>query len=157
HRHRRAPAKMRLGQHVGDLIEGAADEVHELELRHGTQPGERRAKAGVDDGHLGDGRIDHALRAEAVDESVGDLEGTAVDADVFANAEHRGIPLHLLPDPLANRFQISDRCHESPLPSMLSAKLTKLRSTGEKQKKGPACRWPLNLNLSLRLPGGARL
>ncbi len=32
----RSPAVVRLGGHVDDLVEGAADEVHELEFGHGT-------------------------------------------------------------------------------------------------------------------------
>ena len=103
---------MRLGQHVGDLVKGAADEVHELELGHRPHAGKRRAKAGVDDRHLRDWRIHHALRAEAVNQSFGDFERAAINADVFADAEDRGVALHLFPDSLADRFQISDRCHE---------------------------------------------
>ena len=57
------------------------------------------------------GRVDHALRAEAVDEAFGDFERAAVDADVFADAEDRRIALHLFPDALANGFQIGDCCH----------------------------------------------
>ena len=37
-RGRSRPAVVRLGHHVDDLVEGAADEIHELELGHGTQP-----------------------------------------------------------------------------------------------------------------------
>jgi len=44
HGHWRSPAKMRLGQHVRDLVEGATDEVHELELGYRTQAGKRRPK-----------------------------------------------------------------------------------------------------------------
>src|SRR5208282_1715860 len=33
---RRSPAVVRLRGHVDDLIEGAADEIHELELGHGA-------------------------------------------------------------------------------------------------------------------------
>jgi len=36
-----------LGDHVGDLIESAADEVHELELGHRTQAGEGCAEGGT--------------------------------------------------------------------------------------------------------------
>src|SRR5208337_5370720 len=35
-RSRRSPTVMRLRGHVDNLIEGAADEVHELELSHGA-------------------------------------------------------------------------------------------------------------------------
>ena len=110
-RNRRSPAEMRLGQQVHDLVEGATDEVHELELGDGAHAGQRGAEAGVHDGHLGDGRIHDALRAEAVDEAFGDLERAAVNADVLADAEDGRVALHLFPDALADRFEISDRCH----------------------------------------------
>src|SRR5579864_463873 len=96
----RTPAVVRLGQHVGDLVEGAADEVHELELGHRTKTGERGPEGGAHDGGLGNGRINNALRAETLDEAVGHFEGAAVDADVLAQAEDTGVPLHLLPDAL---------------------------------------------------------
>src|SRR5208337_4228351 len=86
-RHRRAPTIVRFRQHVGDLVEGATDEVHELELGDRTHAGERRAEAGVHDGHLGDWRVHHALGAEAVDQAFRGFESAAVDADVFPNAE----------------------------------------------------------------------
>ena len=101
-----APEVVRLGDHVADLVEGAADEVHELELGDGAHAGERRAEGRAHDGGLGDGRVDDALGAEAVDESVGDFEGAAVDADVFAEAEDGGIAVHFFPDSLADGFEV---------------------------------------------------
>src|ERR1035441_11063820 len=68
HGNRRSPAKVRLGQQVGDLVEGATDEVHELKLSHRTHAGERGAKAAVDDGHLRDGGVHHARRTERSEE-----------------------------------------------------------------------------------------
>ena len=103
----RAPEVVRLRDHVGDLVEGAADEVHELEFGDWTHAGERRAEGRADDGGLGDGRVDDALGAEAVDESVGDFEGAAVNADVFAEAEDGGVAVHFFPDSLADGFEIS--------------------------------------------------
>src|SRR5579872_4179123 len=108
----RAPAVVRLGQHVGDLVEGATDEIHELELGHGTQPGERGPEGGAHDGGLSDGSINYALRAKTLDEAVGDLESAAVDADVLAQAEDTGVPLHLLPDALADSFEIGGGRHK---------------------------------------------
>src|SRR5260221_3413638 len=87
HGSRRTPAVMRRSHHVYDLVEGAGDEVHELELSHRTQAGERRAVGRADDGRLGNGRVNHPLRAEVVDKAIGDLERAAVDADGFANAK----------------------------------------------------------------------
>ena len=84
------PAVVRLGHHVDDLVEGAGQEVHELELRHRPQAGQRRAEGRADDGRLGDGRVDDALGAETGDKTIRHLEGSAVDADVLANAEDPG-------------------------------------------------------------------
>ena len=52
------------------LVEGAADEVHELELGHGSHAGERRAISRTDDGGFGDRRIDHARGAKVVDKTI---------------------------------------------------------------------------------------
>ncbi len=112
HRYRRAPAKMRLGEQVGDLVEGAADEVHELEFSDRPHAGDGRSEAGIDDRHLGDGSVDHALGAEAVDQAVGNFERAPVDADVLANAEDGRIALHLLPDALPDCLKISNCRHE---------------------------------------------
>src|SRR4029077_7472154 len=83
----RAPEVVRFRDHVADLVEGAADEVHELKFGYRAHAGERRSEGRAHNGGRGDGRGDHALGAEAVDESVGDFERAAVNADVFAEAE----------------------------------------------------------------------
>src|ERR1051326_3196450 len=111
----RAPAGMRLGHHVDDLVEGAADEVHELELGHGTHAGERRAKRRADNRRFGNGRIDHALRAEVMNETVSHFERAALNADAFADAEGGGVGLHLFPESLADCFEICCLCHVSPI------------------------------------------
>src|ERR1700758_5217884 len=102
---------MRLRDHVGDLVEGAADEVHELKFGYGPHTGQGRAKRGSDDGRFGDGGIDDALGTEAIDEAVGDLEGAAVDTNVFADAEDGWVMLHFLPDSLADGFEIGEGWH----------------------------------------------
>ena len=107
----RSPAVVRFCGHVDDLIEGAADEVHELEFGHGTQSGKRGAKGSAHDGRLGNRRINHALGAEAVDEAFGDFKSAAVDADVLAQAEDGGVTLHLFPDSLADGLEIGEGGH----------------------------------------------
>ena len=102
----RTPAIMRLGHHVHDLIESAADEVHELEFSHGTHAGKRRAKGRAHDSRLSDGRINHALRPKVVDKSVRNFERAAVNADVFTNTEDGGIGLHLFPESLPDCFEV---------------------------------------------------
>src|SRR5690242_11725301 len=69
-----SPEIMRFRDHVGDLVHGAGYEVHELEFGDGAHAGEARAESRADYSGLGDGRIDDALRTEAVDESVGNFE-----------------------------------------------------------------------------------
>src|SRR5215469_18207432 len=115
-RYRRSPAKMRLGQQVNDLVEGASDEVHKLKLGHRTHSGEGRAEASVHNGHLGDRSIDHAFGSEAIDEAVGDLESAAVDTDVFSDAKDGGIALHLFPDALADCLEVGKGRHVGSKP-----------------------------------------
>src|SRR4051794_37062989 len=103
---------MRLGYHVHDLIEGAADKVHELELSHGTHAGKRRAKSRAHNGRLGNRRINHALRAKVVDKSISHFERAAINANVFTNAEDGGVGLHLFPEPLPYCFEISCLRHK---------------------------------------------
>src|SRR5579872_5294272 len=98
---------MRFRDHVGDLVHGASDEVHELEFGDWAHAGEGRAEGSADDCGFGDGRVDDALGTEAVDESVGDFEGATVDADVFAEAEDRRVMFHFFPDSLADGFEVS--------------------------------------------------
>src|SRR5262249_20702994 len=105
------PTIMRFGNHINDLVESAADEIHELEFSDRSQTGQRGAKGGPNDGGFGNRCVDDALRAEAVDEALGDLEGATVDADVFAKAEHGRVTLHFFPDPLADGFEISELRH----------------------------------------------
>src|SRR6202140_4999216 len=83
----RAPQVVRFRDHVADLVEGAADEVHELKFGDGAHAGQRRSEGRADDGGLGDGRIDHALGSEAVDETDGDFAPQTVNADLYAEAE----------------------------------------------------------------------
>jgi hypothetical protein len=99
---------VRFRDHVGDLVEGAADEIHELEFGDGAHAGERCSEGRANDGGFGDWGVDDALGAEAVDESVGDFEGAAVDADVFAEAEDGGIAVHFFPDSLADGFEVGE-------------------------------------------------
>src|SRR6266699_434920 len=108
----RSPAVVRLRDHVDDLIEGAADEVHELELGHGAQSGESSSEGSAYDGRLRNRRIDHALGAESVDEAIGDFEGSAIDTDVLAQTKDGWVALHFLPDSLADGFEIGDNGHE---------------------------------------------
>src|SRR5271166_2142216 len=85
----RAPAVVRLGRHVNDLVKGAADEVHELKLGDWPHAGKRLAEGRANNCRLGNGRVNHTVGAEAVNEAVGDFERATVNANVFANTEDR--------------------------------------------------------------------
>src|ERR1039457_238232 len=108
---RRSPTVVRFRGHVDDLIEGAADEVHKLELGHGTQPRKGSTEGSAYDGRLRNRRINHALGPEAVDEAVGNFESAAIDADVLAYAKHARVALHLFPDSLADGSEVGDDGH----------------------------------------------
>src|SRR5205085_10667613 len=97
-------------------VEGASDEVHELKLRDRSHTGERSPERRPYNGRFGNWRINDALRAEAVDETVGDFESPTIDSDIFTEAEHCGVALHLLPDSLADGFEVSDSRHAGSLP-----------------------------------------
>src|ERR1700683_1507640 len=99
---------MGLGDHVADLVESAANEVHELEFSDGAHASERRSEGRAYDGRLGDGRVDDALRTEAVDETVGDLKSSAINSDVFAETENGGVAVHFFPDSLADGFEVGE-------------------------------------------------
>ena len=108
HGSRRAPAIVGLRHRVHDLRVRGADEVHELKFGNRTHAGERGSEGGANDGRFGDGGVDNALRAEAVDEAVCDFERAAVNADVFADAEDGGIAIHFFLDALADGFKIGE-------------------------------------------------
>ena len=111
-RRRRSPQIVRFRDHVADLVHGAGDEVHKLKLSNRAHACERCAKCRTDDGRLGDRRVDHAFRAEVINEAVGDFESPAIDSDVLTNAEDSGVALHFFPYTLANRFQICQLRHD---------------------------------------------
>ncbi len=96
-RGRKASAVARGRDIIREHVVGAGDEVDELHLRHGAQSHMRGARSRSDDRRLGDWRVDDARRAEPLAEPVRDLEGAAVQADIFAEDEHAVVALHLLP------------------------------------------------------------
>ena len=98
----------RRGDVIRQHVVGTGDEVDELHLRNGPEAHVRRAGRGADDRRLGDRRVDHARFAETLGESLGDLECAAIQSDVFAEDEDAIVALHLLPEPLAQRFEERD-------------------------------------------------
>jgi len=108
---RRSPAVVSLGDHVGNLVEGAPNEVHKLELGYRTHSGKRRPERRADNRGFRNRRVNDALGTEAADEAVGDFECPAVDTDVLANAEDAGIAFHFFPNALADGFEIGELRH----------------------------------------------
>ncbi len=103
--HRRAPAVVRLGHKIRNLVEAAGDEVNELHLGDGAQPEVAHAHRSADDGRLRDGRIHHALPAEAFEQAFAGFERPAIDTHVLAEQDDRGVALHLLEHGLADGFE----------------------------------------------------
>src|SRR5580698_1219693 len=83
----RTPEIMSFRDHVGNLVESAADEIHELKFGDRAHAGERCAESRAHNGRFSDRCIDHAISSETVDEAVRDFESSAVNADVLADAE----------------------------------------------------------------------
>src|SRR2546428_5107785 len=78
-----AVAPAALGGEIGDLVEGAGNEVDELHFRDGPHPHQRCADGGPDDPRLGNRSVNHPLLAEPLQEPLRYLEGAAVDANVL--------------------------------------------------------------------------
>ena len=116
-RRREAGAIAGRGHVVGEHVVGARDEVDELHLRDGPHSHVGRPGCRPNDRRFGDRRINHALLAEALGETLGDFEGTAVQPHVLSENEDALVALHLLPQPLPQRLQIGDFGHlETPEP-----------------------------------------
>src|SRR5665647_1345302 len=84
HTHVTARLVVDLGHVVVDLVHADAEEVGEHELDDGSHALHGRADAKADEGGLREGRVQHTLGAEAVDEPGGGGEDAAVRTDVFA-------------------------------------------------------------------------
>src|SRR5215831_13186033 len=95
-----APAVAAFRREICDLVEGARNEVGELHLRNGTHTHQRSAYGCADDGRFRDRRVDDALFTKLFQHAGGDLECSAVNADVFTKDEDAFVLLHLLPDAL---------------------------------------------------------
>src|ERR1700683_342824 len=111
HWHRRAVAIVRFGDHVGDLVEGAGDEINELHFRHGAQAEIAHAARSAYDGGFADRSFDHAFVAETREQAFGGFERAAVDADVFADDDDGRVAVHFLEHGLADGFEHRDFGH----------------------------------------------
>ncbi len=75
---------------------------HELDDR--LEAGEGRADAHPGEAIFGDRRIDHARRAELIEQALGHFVGALILADLLAHDEHRRIAAHLLGHGVAQRL-----------------------------------------------------
>ena len=100
HRHPHAP--VHLVGHVDDLVKATGDEVDELHLRNRTHAHQGCPDGGTDDGGLGHGCIDDAIRSELFQEARADFECSPVGSHVFTEQEDGLVAAHLLTYCLAN-------------------------------------------------------
>ena len=110
-----AGSVMLLGRHGHDVVPGAGHEVGELHLRDGAHAGDRGARAGADDGGLGQRRVDHARGAELLLEPVRGLEGAAGRADVLPDDEDALVPAQLVAERLPDRLDVGPFGHDGRL------------------------------------------
>ena len=100
-------------RHIHDLVHGQGDPVAEHDLHHRPKPGSRRAHAHAGEGGLGDGGVDHPVKAEFLGQSQGNAEGVALDAVVTAHDDHPAVPGHLLEEGLVQGLPHCFNAHTS--------------------------------------------
>src|SRR5438034_761628 len=98
---------------IGEHVVSGRDEVNELHLAHWPHSHVCSASRRANDCRLRNGRIDHPLLAVLRHQSFGDLERTAVGANVLAKAEYVLVALHLLEERFANRLEIGGLRHRA--------------------------------------------
>ena len=94
----------RLGRRIDQLVHRLHGEIEGHELDDRLQAGERRADAQAGKAVLGDRRVDHALVAELLQQSLRDLVGALIFGDLLAHHEHVLVAPHLLGHGVAQRF-----------------------------------------------------
>ena len=101
----------RLGGGIDDLVDRLHGEVEGHELDDRLQAGHRRTDADAGKAMLGDRRIDDALVAEFLQQTLGDLVGALILRDLFAHDEHIRVAPHFLGHGVAQRFADGHRDH----------------------------------------------
>ena len=104
---------MELSSHVDKLIDGQRDEIHEHDFDHGPLPRDCRTDRDAGQRLFRDRGVAYALGTELVDQSARHAKGAAVDADVFAHQEDRGIAPQFSGQCFANELCEGDRTHDS--------------------------------------------
>src|SRR5438552_12192710 len=100
---------------VDDLVQGEQREVEGHHLDHGTQPHHGRADADAGEARLRDRRVDDPLGPELLEQTLGDLVGALVEADLLADDEDVGIALELLPQREVQGLAIRHHRHSGAL------------------------------------------
>ncbi len=104
-----------LGRRVDDLVQGKDREVEGHHLDHRPQPQHRRPDPDPGEARFADRGVHDALVAEFLQQTLGDLVGPIVEADLLAHHEHARVPAHLLPERGVQGFAIGhDRHGVSP-------------------------------------------
>jgi hypothetical protein len=96
---------------VGDLVQRRVQEAHELDLGHGLQSLRGHAHRHAGDQALGQRRVLHAQRPEALLQPDGGAEHAAVDAHVLAQHDHVRIVLERAREREVDAFDQRDAGH----------------------------------------------
>src|ERR1700683_5320936 len=101
-----------------DLVEGRVHEAIELDLAHRAIAANGKAHRSAHNGRLGKGRVDDAVFAEVLLQSVGDAKHAAELADVLAHDEDLLVLLHRATQALVQglRHGHGGRRHQLPPP-----------------------------------------
>src|SRR5881396_2197784 len=110
-RGRETGAVARGGDVVREHVVGAGDEVDELHLRHRAHAHVGRPGRRADDCRLRDRSVDDACLAELLREALRHLERAAVRPNVLTQDENARVALHLLPQALAQGFEVGHLDH----------------------------------------------
>ena len=104
-----------------DHVEGAAGEIGELQLHDWTLALPGCSDRGTDEPLLRDRRVQHAIRAELLEQSCGDAERAAVVADVLAEQEHAIVAAHRVGETVADGLEIGVGAQPSSLTAVSAA------------------------------------
>src|SRR2546427_1378573 len=100
-----------LGRGIDDLIERQQGKVPGHKLDHRSESTHSGAHANPRESELGDGRIDHALGTELLQQSAAHLVRALIDADFLTHQKHVGVALHLLAERLVQGIAIGQGGH----------------------------------------------
>jgi hypothetical protein len=117
-RHADLPARhvAHLGGRVDDLVDGQQREVPGHHLDDRTEADHRGADADAGEPQLGDGRVDHPLGTELLEESTAHLVGAVVLRDLLAHQEDPVVALHLLAEGVIQGVAVGERRHDQASP-----------------------------------------